>query len=83
MRHPKCGASWEGLALEQVLRLAPRAETHKWAVHNGAELDLPMVHRCWRIGVPMQPNASPYQWRQIIGNFLCAQQWCIQYPSVL
>jgi predicted AAA+ superfamily ATPase len=41
--HPKLGASWEGFALEQVLRLTGDREAYFWATHAGAELDL-LVH---------------------------------------
>lgn len=43
--HPKLGASWEGFALEQVLRITGDREAYFWATHAGAELDL-LVH--WR-----------------------------------
>ena len=50
LAHPRCGASWEGFALEQVLRLARPDEAYFWATHQGAELDLlllkgPPTHR--------------------------------------
>ncbi len=43
--HPKVGASWEGFALEQVLRrLGARPdECYFWSVHGGPELDLLVV----------------------------------------
>jgi uncharacterized protein len=41
--HPKLGASWEGFALEQVLRITGDREAYFWATHAGAELDL-LVH---------------------------------------
>ena len=37
---PLSGASWEGFALEQVLRIAQPDEAYFWATHQGAELDL-------------------------------------------
>lgn len=40
LSHPKCGASWEGFALEQVVRSAGLKDVYFWAVHAGAELDL-------------------------------------------
>ena len=42
--HPKLGASWEGLALEQLIRAsgAPDEQLFFWGVHNQAELD-PLV----------------------------------------
>jgi hypothetical protein len=38
--HPKLGASWEGFALEQVLRVTGEQQAYFWATHSGAELDL-------------------------------------------
>ena len=40
--HPKLGASWEGFALEEVIRArnARQEECFFWATHNRAELDL-------------------------------------------
>jgi hypothetical protein len=40
LTHPRAGASWEGFALEQVLRLAKPDQAWFWATHQGAELDL-------------------------------------------
>ncbi len=83
MRHPKCGASWEGLALEQVLRLAPRAETYYWAVHNGPELDLLLIHRGRRIGVEFKfadaPAASPTL-HTVLGDLALERLWVV-YPG--
>lgn len=41
--HPSSGASWEGFALEEVIREVGTREAYFWATHQGAELDL-MVH---------------------------------------
>ena len=38
--HPKLGASWEGFALEQVLRAHRGEEAFFYAIHSGSELDL-------------------------------------------
>ena len=38
--HPKLGASWEGFALEQILRVTGERESYFWRTHAGAELDL-------------------------------------------
>ena len=41
--HPKLGASWEGFAIEQTIRLLDTRDAYFWATHSGAELDL-VVH---------------------------------------
>jgi predicted AAA+ superfamily ATPase len=38
--HPKIGASWEGLALEHIIRVFRTRDVYFWATHAGAELDL-------------------------------------------
>jgi predicted AAA+ superfamily ATPase len=57
--HPRCGASWEGFALEQVLRLARPDEAYFWATHQGAELDLLMLKGRQRIGVEFKRADAP------------------------
>lgn len=58
-RHPKCGASWEGFALDQVLRIARPDEAYFWATHAGAELDLLMFKDGQRVGVEFKRNDAP------------------------
>ncbi len=48
--HPKLGASWEGFAMEQVLRLTGDNDAWFWATHSGAELDLMVQWKGKRIG---------------------------------
>ena len=38
--HPKLGASWEGFAMEQAIRLMGVTHPYFWRTHTGAELDL-------------------------------------------
>ena len=38
--HPKLGASWEGFAMEQLLRAHPGEDAYFYAIHSGSELDL-------------------------------------------
>ncbi|HOP17770.1 MAG TPA: DUF4143 domain-containing protein, partial [Gammaproteobacteria bacterium] len=59
LAHPRCGASWEGFALEQVLRLAKPAEAYFWATHQGAELDLLMFQGQRRVGVEFKRSDAP------------------------
>jgi uncharacterized protein len=40
LKNPKCGASWEGFVLEEVIRAVNPDDAYFWATHNGAEIDL-------------------------------------------
>jgi hypothetical protein len=61
LRHPKIGASWEGFALAQVeARLGVRrGESHFWATHGGAELDLLVVRGRRRLGFELKRTSAP------------------------
>ena len=59
LTHPRCGASWEGFALEQVLRIARPDEAFFWATHQGAELDLLMLKGSQRVGVEFKRADAP------------------------
>jgi predicted AAA+ superfamily ATPase len=57
--HPRVGASWEGFALEQVLRLMRPPQAYFWATHGGAELDLLFFYRGRRYGVEVKFAEAP------------------------
>ncbi len=57
--HPRSGASWEGFALEQVLRVAQPDEAYFWATHTGAELDLLLFKGGRRVGVEFKRVDAP------------------------
>ncbi len=59
--HPRCGASWEGLAIEAVIRClkASREECYFWATHTGAELDLVFVRGKKRLGFEFKRSPTP------------------------
>lgn len=59
--HPKVGASWEGFALEQVVRQlnARPQECHFWSVHGGPELDLLVVRGRQRRGFEFKRTDAP------------------------
>jgi uncharacterized protein len=59
LHHPRSGASWEGFALEQVLRLAGPDEAYFWATHSGAELDLLLLKGGQRVGVEFKRADAP------------------------
>lgn len=57
--HPRSGASWEGFALEQVLRITQPDDAYFWATHTGAELDLLMFKYGKRVGVEFKRVDAP------------------------
>lgn len=57
--HPKVGASWEGYAVEEVLKALQPDEAYFWATHQGAELDLLLFKNGRRIGVECKRSDSP------------------------
>ena len=57
--HPKIGASWEGYAVEEVLKALQPDEAYYWATHNGAELDLLLFKDGRRIGVECKRADAP------------------------
>jgi predicted AAA+ superfamily ATPase len=58
-QHPKVGASWEGYAVEEVLKSFRPDEAYYWATHNGAELDLLLFKNGRRIGIECKRADAP------------------------
>lgn len=57
--HPKVGASWEGYAIEEVLKALRPDDAYYWATHNGAEVDLVLFKKGRRIGVECKRVDAP------------------------
>ena len=57
--HPKVGASWEGFAVEEVLKALRPDDAYFWATHQGAELDLLLFKDGRRIGVECKRMDAP------------------------
>ncbi len=57
--HPKVGASWEGFAVEEVIKALDPDETYFWGTHGGAELDLLLFKRGRRIGIECKRMDAP------------------------
>lgn len=59
--YPKLGASWEGFALEEIIRAYNgKAENcYFWAVHNHAELDLLLIQDGQRLGFEIKYTDQP------------------------
>jgi predicted AAA+ superfamily ATPase len=56
---PYCGASWEGLVVEEVLRFLDPEEAYFWATHNGAEIDLVFMRNGRMYGVECKRADAP------------------------
>lgn len=59
LSHPKCGASWEGYVIEEIITLLQPDEVYFWATHAGAELDLLLFKDGRRIGVEIKRADAP------------------------
>lgn len=59
--HPKLGASWEGFAVEEVIRClgASSEECYFWATHGEAELDLLVFKGTKRLGFEIKHSLTP------------------------
>lgn len=59
LSHPKCGASWEGYVIEEIIGSVQPDEAYFWATYAGAELDLLLFKDGRRIGVEIKRADAP------------------------
>jgi predicted AAA+ superfamily ATPase len=59
LTHPKLGSSWEGYAIEEVLKLTEPDSAYFWATHSGAELDLLLFKHGRRYGIEIKREDAP------------------------
>jgi predicted AAA+ superfamily ATPase len=57
--HPKCGASWEGYVIEEIIGTLQPDEVYFWGTHAGAELDLLLFKDGRRLGVEIKRADAP------------------------
>lgn len=57
--HPKVGASWEGYAVEEILKALQPDDAYYWATYSGAEIDLVLFKRGRRIGIECKRADAP------------------------
>ncbi len=81
--HPKLGASWEGFALEEVLRRTGDRHAYFWATQSGAELDLLLMIDNQRVGVEFKFGDAPTVTRsmQIALQDLQLDRLLVVYPG--
>ncbi len=60
-QHPKLGASWEGFALEEIIRAKKvnHQDCYFWATHANAELDLLIIKEGKKLGYEFKFTDSP------------------------
>jgi predicted AAA+ superfamily ATPase len=60
-RHPKIGGSWEGFALEEIIRClqVDAGNCYFWSTHQQAELDLLIFHKGKRLGFEFKYTDAP------------------------
>jgi len=61
LAHPKCGASWEGAIIRELLHRfdVQRGEAFFWGTHSGADLDLLVVRGSTRLGFEIKLTKTP------------------------
>lgn len=83
--NPKLGASWEGFALEEVIRHfgVEEGEIYFWAVHSQAELDLLLFVNDRRIGIEFKYSETPKLNRRMltVAKDLKLDQLVVVYPG--
>jgi len=57
--NPRCGASWEGFALEQALIAHGQREAYFYRTQRGAELDLMLLRKGRRWGFEFKFSDAP------------------------
>lgn len=83
--HPKLGASWEGFALEEVIRhlKVDANDCYFWNVHGAAELDLLVVQGTERRGFEFKFSKTPqltHQMQQVMRD-LKLKKLTVIYPG--
>ena len=83
--HPKLGASWEGFAIEEIIRKhnGEPGEIYFWGVHNQCELDLFIIKNGKRLGFECKYTDRPTITKsmQIALEMLQLDKLTIIYPG--
>lgn len=84
-RHPKLGASWEGFAIETIIRQsgASQGEVYFWAAHGGGELDLLVFTDQGRVGYEIKYTDQPCVTRSMytVMDVLQLSELHVVYPG--
>ena len=83
--HPKLGASWEGFALEEIIRThhAEPEECYFWGIHSQGELDLLIFKNGKRLGFEFKYADAPRltSSMQLAQDLLRLDQLTVIYPG--
>jgi len=83
--NPKLGASWEGLAVEEIIRYhhAELGDCYFWGTHSGAEIDLLIKTKGHFIGFEFKYADAPKLTKsmQVALNDLGLKELCVIYPG--
>ena len=80
---PKLGASWEGFALEEVIRAIQADELYFYSIHSGSELDLLAFRNGRRIGFEFKFGDAPRMSKSlgIVRDDLELHELWVVYPG--
>ena len=59
LRHPSCGASWEGFVMEEIIHTVKPDDIYYWATHQGAEIDLVFFKSGRMYGIEIKRADAP------------------------
>lgn len=83
MGHPKLGASWEGLVLEELLRVASERDVFFYSTHSGAEVDFVVRSGVDLVGFEAKRSEAPSLTRsmQVVLKDLSLKHLFVVYPG--
>ena len=83
LEHPRCGASWEGFVIEEILKATLPDEAYFWGTYQGAELDLLLIKSGKRIGVEIKRADAPHLTKsmEIARSDLRLDRLIVVYPG--
>ncbi len=64
--HPQVVASWEGFAMEQVIRKIRPSQLYYWATYSGAELDMFFIVNGKRYGIEFKFSEAPEKTKSMV-----------------
>ncbi len=81
--HPQVGASWEGFAMEQIIRRTRPSQLYYWATYSGAELDIFLIVNGKRYGIEFKFSEAPEKTKSmsIATESLKLNKLLIVYPG--